>query len=164
MSQQPDTLIERLLVTTRTPTNGLASPSPRNSRGVPFSPSARNRGSQSPLSSLIKIVVSRPDHNTVVVHVAGDLDAATAPELSLAVEPHLSATVETVVLDLSNVKFLGTAGLSVLTHAALGAERNRFALRLVTGPRCVERALHVSGLAPGFLSYPDLETALALAG
>lgn len=160
MSQQPDTLIERLLVSTRTPTNGLPSPSTRISREVPFSPSARNRGAQSLLSSLIKIVVSRPDHDTVVIHIAGDLDAATAPEVSRVVEQHLSATVATVVLDLSNVTFLGTAGLGVLTHAALGAERNRFALRLVTGPRCVERALHVSGLAPGFLSYPDLETAL----
>lgn len=90
---------------------------------------------------------SRPEQGVVVLHVVGEVDAATAPELAAALGPVWSMRPSRVVLDLSGVGFLGTAGLSELLSAVERAELEQVSLRLVGGPRCVERALRVAGLA-----------------
>jgi anti-sigma B factor antagonist len=98
-----------------------------------------------------------------VLHVAGEVDAVTAPELAGALAP-LWATAPgapgLVVLDLSEVGFLGTAGLFELAHAAERAEADQVTLRLVGGPRCVERALEVAGLSSRLPVSAHLEQAL----
>jgi anti-sigma B factor antagonist len=55
-------------------------------------------------------------------------------------------TVPLVVLDLSQVTFLGSAGLAVLVAAKDDAERRGHRLRLVCGSRIVTRALEATGL------------------
>lgn len=57
--------------------------------------------------SRLALQVWRPTSTAVLVHVAGDLDASSAPRLHELLAPRLASTVETLVLDLSALEFLG---------------------------------------------------------
>jgi anti-sigma B factor antagonist len=80
-----------------------------------------------------------------VVHVVGEIDTLTAPVLRTRLDEHL-AEVELLVLDLSSVTFLGSAGLAVLVAAKDEADRHSHRFRLVPGSRIVVRALEATGL------------------
>jgi anti-sigma B factor antagonist len=103
---------------------------------------------------------SRPEQDTIVLHIVGEIDAVTAPALTAALARIWATQPGVVVLDMSEVGFLGTAGLSELLNAAERAEATHASLRLVGGPRCVERALQVAGLSSRLPVCPDLEQAV----
>lgn len=105
--------------------------------------------------------VDWPRSGVVVVHLAGELDLATAPRASELIRPRLSAAgVRTLVLDLSELSFIGSAGLSVLVHTQIQARAMNIALRLITGSQCVDRVLEITGLRSDFVCVPDLQSAL----
>jgi anti-sigma B factor antagonist len=89
------------------------------------------------------VVTHGPD--ATVVHVVGEIDTLTAPVLRQQLDEHLP-TVPLLVLDLSDVTFLGSAGLAVLVAAKDDADRRGHRLRLVCGSRIVTRALEATGL------------------
>lgn len=80
-----------------------------------------------------------------VVHVVGEIDTLTAPLLRSQLDEQI-AIVPLLVLDLSDVTFLGSAGLAVLVAAKDDADRRGHRLRLVCGSRIVTRALQATGL------------------
>lgn len=86
------------------------------------------------------------DHeNAVVIHVSGEIDTLTAPALSEQLAQRLP-NAPLVVLDLSAVTFLGSAGLAALVAAKDDAAQRGALLRLVCGSRIVTRALEATGL------------------
>src|SRR5688500_13225353 len=56
--------------------------------------------------------------DAVVVTVHGEIDMASAPHLQSALDEALRDAPAAVVVDMSNVGFLGSAGLSVLLAAS----------------------------------------------
>jgi anti-sigma B factor antagonist len=80
-----------------------------------------------------------------VMHVVGEIDTLTAPILRSRLDEQLAQT-PLLVLDLSDVTFLGSAGLAVLVAAKDEADRHRHLLRVVPGSRIVTRALEATGL------------------
>jgi anti-sigma B factor antagonist len=80
-----------------------------------------------------------------VIHVVGEIDTLTAPVLRSRLDEHIPA-VRLLVLDLTDVTFLGSAGLAVLVAAKDDADRRQHTLRLVPGTRIVTRALEATGL------------------
>lgn len=109
----------------------------------------------------LALTQSRPDPTTVVLHVSGEIDLVGAPMLAESVDGCLSSAEQTVVVDLSAVSVLGSAGLNVLVQAQDRAQRERVTLLLVTGVHCVDRPLRACGLDRHFRCFPDLEAALA---
>jgi anti-sigma B factor antagonist len=95
-----------------------------------------------------------------VVHVVGEIDTLTAPVLRTRLDEHL-AEVELLVLDLTSVTFLGSAGLAVLVAAKDEADRHNHRFRLVTGSRIVVRALEATGLLTLFDLAETADEALA---
>jgi len=89
-------------------------------------------------------------HDLLIVSVAGEVDLATAPILAGKLR---LAGVRTLIVDLSEVSFMGAAGLSVL-HAS--ARRKRGRTGLVANTRAVLRPLSVVAFdaAPVFPSVP----------
>lgn len=87
------------------------------------------------------------DHGdgATVLHVAGEVDTLTAPLLTEQLEQRLSSG-SLLVLDLSAVTFLGSAGLAALVAAKDQAQQQGRGLRLVCGSRIVTRALEATGL------------------
>jgi anti-sigma B factor antagonist len=96
-----------------------------------------------------------------VVRPVGDVDSATAAPLRAAIAEQVDAGARHVVLDLSGVDFMGSAGLALLIaerEAAIGREGE---LRLAGVPRTAGRALSLTGLTELFDTYPDAEAAAA---
>lgn len=118
---------------------------------APCIPSARQSTPAEPVGSAtafrkdVSLRLSRPTSRAIVIHVAGELDAATTPILDELLAPRLSSMAEAVVLDLSGLRFLGVAGLELLAQARRRAAQRSMMLGIVDGPVCVDRALHAAG-------------------
>lgn len=97
-----------------------------------------------------------------VLHVVGELDTLTAPLLQSRLLAQ-QAEVPNVVLDLSDVTFLGSAGLAVLVGAKDDADNRGCRLLLVPGSRIVKRALEATGLLHLFTVADGVPEALAAA-
>jgi anti-sigma B factor antagonist len=95
-----------------------------------------------------------------VLHVVGELDTLTAPLLQARLLEQ-QAQVNHLVLDLTEVAFLGSAGLAVLVGAKDDAENRGCRLLLVPGSRIVKRALEATGLLQLFTIADDVTEALA---
>lgn len=96
---------------------------------------------------------------TVIVTVSGELDLVTAPQLSESMELVLERKPERVVIDLSRVSFLASAGMSLLasTHQKL-SEGIGFAV-VADGPS-TGRPLSLVGLDQVFGIYATVDEAL----
>lgn len=79
--------------------------------------------------------------NTVLVAAFGEIDAATATDLSEAIERHVSGYRQ-LVLDLTHLEFFGTAGYSVLHRVHSRCARAAVDWVLVPGKE-VQRLLRV---------------------
>lgn len=93
-----------------------------------------------------------------VLTVGGEVDAASAPQLRAGVERALGAEPPLLVLDLSDVAFFGSAGLSVLLSAAEAMSPG--VLRVVASPQ-VRRPIEVTGLDEVLAVFGTLDGALA---
>jgi anti-sigma B factor antagonist len=101
------------------------------------------------------------DHGTAVrvLHVVGELDTLTAPLLAMRLAEQQSA-VPKLVVDLSEVSFLGSAGLAALVEAKDAADRHGGQLLVVPGSRIARRALEATGLLSLFTVADDVPEAL----
>ncbi|SFW85930.1 STAS domain-containing protein [Amycolatopsis australiensis] len=93
------------------------------------------------------IKVIRPYFGAVMVRIRGALDEDSAAELGSVLSTWAHRRFPVLVLDLSEVDFLDSAGLSVLAGIHARTVRESTTLRIVTGNnRVVRRALAGSGL------------------
>ena len=101
------------------------------------------------------------DHGTAVrvLHVVGELGMLTAPLLAMRLTEQQSA-VPKLVVDLSEVSFLGSAGLAALVEAKDAADRHGGQLLVVPGSRIARRALEATGLLSLFTVADDVPEAL----
>ncbi|MDD7941844.1 STAS domain-containing protein [Actinomycetospora lutea] len=96
-----------------------------------------------------------------VVRPVGDVDTATASPLRSAIHEQVQAGARHVVLDLSGVEFMGSAGLALLIAEREAAISREGELRLAGVPRTAGRALSLTGLTELFDTYPDADAAAA---
>ncbi|MDQ3764263.1 MAG: STAS domain-containing protein [Actinomycetota bacterium] len=89
--------------------------------------------------------VAEHDPDARVVTVVGEIDTLTAPELAAFLTAQLTVT-QRVVVHLDGVRFLGSAGLSVLFEVNELATREDRDLRLVCNSRTANLALETTGL------------------
>ena len=95
----------------------------------------------------LRVSVRRPRAGTVVVEVCGALDLATAPRLDELLTSRLRSAVTVLILDLSGVTSLRSAGVGVLVRARLLAQQRGVALRVAAGAsRPAAQALDAAGL------------------
>lgn len=111
-----------------------------------------------PLSSdLLSLEVAEHEPDARVVTVVGEIDALTAPELATFLTTQVVAA-QVVVVNLDGVRFIGSAGLSVLFEANELASREDRDLRLVCNSQTANWALEATGLRKHFTfadSVPD---------
>ncbi|MFC5104961.1 STAS domain-containing protein [Kibdelosporangium philippinense] len=87
-----------------------------------------------------------------VLSVRGEIDTVTAPQLQVSVEQALPSD-GVLVVDLSGVTFLSSAGLSVLVRA-----HQRGDVRIVTNPTIL-RVFTLTGLAQTLRLFASLDEA-----
>ena len=106
-------------------------------------------------------VTSRRLATAVVVAAAGEIDLSTVEDLAEAVRAALANHAGTVVIDLTQVTFLASTGLSLLIEAERTAGESAQLLRVVAGQhRAVARSLETSGLTDYLTVCDSLEAAL----
>lgn len=99
----------------------------------------------------------------LVAYVHGEIDTLSAPLLRAELSARLPAA-SLIVLDLSGVTFLGSAGLAALVAAKDTVDRAGSTLRLVCGSRIATRALEATGLLTLFDVAGGVSEALRPAG
>lgn len=91
-----------------------------------------------------------------VVMVKGRIDHQTAPDLDEALKAITDANRFRLVVDLSSVDYISSAGLKVLLAALKRVKRwNRGDLRLVGLQSQVQNVFGLAGLTPLFRIYND---------
>ena len=108
---------------------------------------------------------TREADGSVVVAVTGEVDLDTAPRLREAVAVALDEVEGgTCVLDLTEVTYLGSAGLTALVDATREAAARSEPLRIVVDAnRPVIRPIEITGLDQVLHLYHSVEEAVAAA-
>ena len=98
--------------------------------------------------------------DAVVLTVSGEVDMLSAPQLAEAIRAALAAGPPALVIDLSKVDFLASAGMTVLVTAqAEVAPPTRLAV--VANGSATSRPIKLMGLDNGLALYSTLDSALS---
>lgn len=108
----------------------------------------------------ISITTSENGGGVVIVAVSGDLDLLTDDEFTQKLKLQLTSAHRMVVLDLSEVQFLGSSALSVLASSAEEAAAANVDLRLVANARIVLRPLEIAGVNRSLAVFDSVESAI----
>jgi anti-sigma B factor antagonist len=80
------------------------------------------------------------------VAVRGELEIATAPDLTAALDEAIRTTSGPFVIDLTNVGFLDSSGIACLMRARALLGREDRVLGLICPPGSTRRALEITGV------------------
>jgi anti-anti-sigma factor len=106
--------------------------------------------------------ISVQDHDRVsVVKVAGQLDAATAPDLEAALKQLIDRQRHNIVLDLKEVTFMSSIGLRAIILTYKSVKSAGGDVRLASPSPAVEMVLKTLGLTPMFSIYSSSQEAIA---
>jgi anti-anti-sigma factor len=83
---------------------------------------------------------------TSYLRIAGEIDMATVPQLETAVGRARSHS-QAVVIDLSEVTFIDSTGVSFILRMDAESRADGFSLLLVPGPPAVQRVFELVGIA-----------------
>ncbi|BAD54997.1 MULTISPECIES: STAS domain-containing protein [Nocardia] len=108
-------------------------------------------------ASRVLDVQVRSENGTEIVTVHGEVDMASAPQLQAALEDAQRGG-NPLVVDMSDVGFLGSAGLSALLVVSEAAQPQR--LRVVASD-AVRRPIELTALDKLLAVYDTLDAALA---
>jgi anti-sigma B factor antagonist len=94
-------------------------------------------------------VSTRSDGDAATVVVAGDVDLASAPSVDAAIEAAIgTAGPMGVVVDLSQVTFLDSSGISALLRGRRLADEGAVAYRVIGAQGLVLTVLEMTGVWP----------------
>jgi anti-sigma B factor antagonist len=105
----------------------------------------RSVGSR-PVQSHFRLEVRREDHATLIA-VSGELDLASSPALQEELDRVAASDSSLLIIDLRELDFMDSTGLSVLVRAHQRAEEHGRRLAMVKGPQQVQRLLSLTGVA-----------------
>ena len=92
-------------------------------------------------------VERRDGDGAVLIEVSGELDLASSPGLEHELDSHLTAGVGLVIVDLRQLEFMDSTGLSVLVRAHQRAVEAGQRFAVVRGPQQVQHLLTLTGVA-----------------
>ncbi|GAA2880681.1 hypothetical protein GCM10010472_43400 [Pseudonocardia halophobica] len=110
----------------------------------------------------VRVRAAEPAEGTVVLAIAGEIDVAHADAVRRAAELRLGRGVR-LVLDLSDLTYLGSHGIAVLADLDVAARARSGALVVVTGAenKAVLRPVALTAMDQVLRLAPTLDVALA---
>lgn len=108
------------------------------------------------------LTAERPDASTLVIVASGEIHATTVPDFGVrlsAMIPDDAASM--VVIDLSEVAFIDSTGLSILLDGLRRVNRGNGRLALVVANPTVLRLFEITRLDMTFAILPTRDEALA---
>lgn len=103
----------------------------------------------------------RHEPGGTVIAVSGELDLASSPALEEELDRAFGSDEPVVILDLRQLEFMDSTGLSVLIRAHQTAEDADRRLWLVKGPPQVQRLLTLTGVGERLAVVDTPEDALS---
>ena len=104
----------------------------------------------------LSVEVARRDLGECLVHVAGEIDFGSAPDLRARLHDLITHDIPLLTLDVSGVTFCDSSGLGVLVGARTLLRAHGGVLAVVGATGQVDRLLRVTGL--GRLFTPGTTT------
>ena len=101
------------------------------------------------------------DDQTHLIAVRGEVHVSTAPEFSERLNDAIAKGMTGVVIDMTNVDFIDSTGLSVLLNALRRVTRQQGSLALAVSNPTVLRLFEITRLDSTFDIAPDREAAIA---
>ena len=101
------------------------------------------------------------DDSSVVIRVAGEIHATTAPEFSERLNAAIADGKTGVILDLTGVEFIDSTGLSVLLNGLRRVTRVRGSMILACANPTVLRLFEITKLDSTFDIVPSCDEAIA---
>jgi len=99
-------------------------------------------------------------NDVILLSLEGDFDAAAAPEVEKKLQTLYKGGRCRLVLDLSGVPYIASAGLRVLQMTLLAARARSGDLRLAALPDAVREVLDLAGFLPMFTVFADADAAV----
>lgn len=109
-------------------------------------------------------VTPRHDGDLLILCVSGDLDVLTAPTLETHLDVALAGSPTTVIVDLTGVGFLSSAGISVLVETTRLVKQAGIALRVVADGSATSRPLKMMRVDEVIHLFPTVADAASAAG
>jgi anti-sigma B factor antagonist len=107
----------------------------------------------------LTVSVEKRESGAVVLRVAGEIDLVSAPQLEESLTRALAQRPKILVVDLTEVSFLASAGMSVLVTAHNQAGEHTD-LRVVAAGSATFRPMELTGLVQALQIHPTLREAL----
>ena len=96
-----------------------------------------------------------------LLSLSGKVDSFTAPELTKILEKMNNDNRFKLVLDLSKLEYMSSAGFRALLVGQRNCKRyNRGEIVLAAVPKKVHDALELTGFTPLFKTFPDVTSAV----
>jgi anti-sigma B factor antagonist len=96
-----------------------------------------------------------------LVKVVGRVDSQTSPQLAEALDAITNAGRYKIIIDMSEVEFMSSAGLRVLINTQKNCKRfNRGEVILATVPQRIYDALDLAGFVPLFTFFDEVTAAV----
>ena len=111
--------------------------------------------------SQVEIDVRQPEGEVAVVAPRGRLDAVTAPELRERIQQLLDSGAARLVLDLYEISFMDSIGMTTLLSGIKRAREAGGDLRVARATGQIQMALTLSALSRIIRPYPSVDAALA---
>lgn len=105
-------------------------------------------------------ITDRLENQTRIVAIAGNVDALTAGEVTEYLNGRINAETKQIILDLSQVDFMSSAGLRVILTALKACRQLGGDLYLAGAQPSVEKMLKVSGFTSILKTFPTVEAAV----
>jgi len=112
-------------------------------------------------SSGFSVQVESAENGVSIAHVTGDIDAHTTKLLQAEIGKVYSQKRYNLVLDLTHVNYMSSAGASLFIVALGEAKDNGGELVLMQANPAVRQVLDLLGLSPMFQIVDDKKAALA---
>ncbi|MBO0865762.1 MAG: STAS domain-containing protein [Mycobacterium sp.] len=113
-----------------------------------------------PLTPEEPITISVGHRNgATVISIGGEIDLSTAPAFEAAIAGALAEEPPVLVIELSAVQFLASAGLRILVAAQEKASKSA-QVAVVASTPATSRPIELTGLDKVFSMYPTLDDAL----
>jgi len=95
-----------------------------------------------------------------VFHPVGPIDTTTSSDLEANLMEGINQGMRKIILDLTDVRYVSSAGLRVIIAGAKTLKKNNGEIRLSTPNKTVYEILEMSGLKKFFKIYPDNNAAI----
>ncbi len=95
-----------------------------------------------------------------IFSLKGRLDSASSTEVEKKILEVIEAGSQAVVLDLSSLDYISSAGIRVLVHCHKEIEKNQGHICLAAVPKPIENVLYITGFLPYFKVYEGWSQAI----